>query len=48
MAAGLVDNVQVTLLPMICGQTWVDPIFRSAADFDHLEPLESRTLEGHT
>jgi dihydrofolate reductase len=47
MAAGLVDRVQVTLFPVITGQTGTDPIFRSAADFD-LELIESRTLDGRT
>jgi dihydrofolate reductase len=47
MAAGLVDSIQVTLFPVITGQTGVDPIFRGAADFD-LELVESRTLDGHT
>jgi dihydrofolate reductase len=47
MAAGLVDRVQVTLFPVICGQTGVDPIFQGAADFD-LELIESRTLDGQT
>jgi dihydrofolate reductase len=46
MAAGLVDRVQVTLFPVITGQTGLDPIFQNAADFD-LELLESRTLDGH-
>jgi dihydrofolate reductase len=46
MAAGLVDRVQVTLFPVITGQTGVDPIFQGAADFD-LELVESRTLDGH-
>jgi dihydrofolate reductase len=45
MAAGLVDRVQVTLFPVITGQTGADPIFRGAADFD-LELLEHRTLDG--
>jgi dihydrofolate reductase len=45
MAAGLVDRVQVTLFPVITGQTGVDPIFQGAADFD-LELIESRTLDG--
>ncbi len=44
MAAGLVDRVQVTLFPVITGQTGVDPIFQGAADFD-LELIESRTLD---
>jgi dihydrofolate reductase len=46
MAAGLVDRVQVTLFPVITGQTGDDPIFAGAADFD-LELVESRTLDGH-
>jgi hypothetical protein len=37
--------VQVTLFPVITGQTGQDPIFRGAADFD-LELVESRTLDG--
>jgi dihydrofolate reductase len=47
MAAGLVDRVQVTIFPVITGQTGVDPIFQGAADFD-LELIEHRTLDGHT
>jgi dihydrofolate reductase len=47
MAAGLVDRVQLTIFPVITGQTGVEPIFENAADFD-LELLESRTLDGHT
>ncbi|HZP29254.1 MAG TPA: dihydrofolate reductase family protein [Acidimicrobiia bacterium] len=46
MAAGLVDRVQVTLFPVITGQTGLDPIFQGAADFD-LELIESRTLDRH-
>jgi dihydrofolate reductase len=46
MAAGLVDRVQVTLFPVITGQTGLDPIFHGAADFD-LELIEHRTLDGH-
>jgi dihydrofolate reductase len=47
MAAGLVDRIQVTVFPVICARTGVDPIFGGAADFD-LELIESRTLDGHT
>jgi dihydrofolate reductase len=47
MAAGLVDRVQLTIFPVITGQTGVEPIFQNAADFD-LELIESRTLDGHT
>ena len=46
MAAGLVDHVQVTLFPVITGQTGLDPIFQGAADFD-LELVENRTLDGN-
>jgi dihydrofolate reductase len=46
MAAGLVDRVQVTLFPVITGQTGLGPIFQGAADFD-LELIETRTLDGH-
>src|SRR4051794_38539889 len=46
MAAGLVDHVQVTLFPVITGQTGMDPVFQGAADFD-LHLVEHRTLDGH-
>lgn len=46
MAAGLVDRVQVTLFPVITGQTGTMPIFESSTDFD-LELIESRTLDSH-
>jgi dihydrofolate reductase len=44
MAAGLVDRVQVTIFPVITGQTGQEAIFQGAADFD-LELIESRTLD---
>jgi len=47
LAAGLVDRVQVTLFPVINGQTGEDPIFQGAPDLD-LELIESRTLDGNT
>ena len=47
MAAGLVDQVQVTMFPVITGQTGVDPVLGGKADFD-LELLETRTLDGTT
>jgi dihydrofolate reductase len=46
MAAGLVDRLQITLFPVITGQTGQDPILQGAADFD-LELIESRTLDGN-
>jgi dihydrofolate reductase len=46
MAAGLVDRVQVTLFPVITGQTGADPILQGAADFD-LELIEGRMLDGN-
>ena len=45
LAAGLVDRVQVTIFPVITGQTGTEPVFQDAADFD-LELLEHRTLDG--
>jgi dihydrofolate reductase len=47
MAAGLVDRIQITLFPVITGQSGLDPIFQGAADFD-LELVEQHTLDGHT
>jgi dihydrofolate reductase len=47
MAAGLVDRVQVTVFPVITGQTGTEPVFAEAADFD-LELLESHLLDGRT
>ena len=46
LAAGLVDRIQVTMFPVITGQTGGTPIFPGAGDFD-LELLESHTLDGH-
>jgi dihydrofolate reductase len=46
MAAGLVDYVQVTLFPVITGQTGLNAIFQGASDFD-LQLVEHRTLDGH-
>jgi dihydrofolate reductase len=47
MRAGLVDRVQVTIFPVITGQTGEAPIFGGADDFD-LELIETRTLDGRT
>jgi dihydrofolate reductase len=47
MAAGLVDRIQVTIFPVITGQTGGNPIFRDAGDFD-LELIDARTLDGNT
>ncbi len=47
MAAGLVDVVQVTVFPVICGITGSAPLFEGAADFD-LDLVEARTLDGRT
>lgn len=47
LAAGLVDRIQLTVFPVISGQTGVAPVFGGVADLD-LELLESRTLDGHT
>ena len=45
MAAGLVDRVQLTIFPVITGQTGAFPLFSGAADFD-LELIESHTFDG--
>ena len=45
MAAGLVDRLQLTVFPVIAGQTGDEPVFAGAADFD-LELLRTRTLDG--
>jgi dihydrofolate reductase len=47
LAAGLVDRLQLTVFPVVAGQTGDEPIFAGAADFD-LELLETRTLDGRT
>lgn len=47
MAAGLVDRLQVTIFPVVCGRTGTSPVLGGAEDFD-LELLESRTLDGRT
>jgi dihydrofolate reductase len=47
MAAGLVDRVQLTVFPVLTGQSGKEPIFQNAADFD-LELIENRTLDGRT
>jgi dihydrofolate reductase len=47
LAAGLVDRLQVTVFPVVSGQTGADPLFAGAADLD-LDLLEQRTLDGHT
>lgn len=45
MAAGLVDVVQVTIFPVLSGQTGSEPLFAGAADFD-LELVDHRLLDG--
>ena len=47
MSAGLVDRIELTIFPVLTGQTGVEPIFQDAADFD-LELIEARTLDGQT
>ena len=47
MSGDAVDRVQVTLFPVITGETGLDPIFGGAADFD-LELVEHRSLDGRT
>lgn len=46
MAAGIVDFLQVTVFPVITGESGRGPIFGGAADFD-LELLEATTLDSN-
>jgi dihydrofolate reductase len=46
LAAGLVDRIQVTVIPVITGKTGATRIFDGVPDFD-LTLLESRTLDGN-
>jgi hypothetical protein len=45
MAAGLVDRLQVSVFPVVSGETGEEPLFAGGGDFD-LDLLESRTLDG--
>lgn len=45
MAAGLVDRLQVSVFPVVSGQTGQEPVFEGAADFD-LELVEAQTFDG--
>jgi dihydrofolate reductase len=47
MAAGLVDRIQLTVFPVVAGQTGDEPVFAGGGDFD-LDLLETRTLDGRT
>ncbi len=47
MAAGLVDLIQVSLFPVIAGNSGDQPIFGGAADFD-LELVGQNTFDGRT
>ncbi|TCC01820.1 dihydrofolate reductase family protein [Kribbella soli] len=47
LAAGLVDRVQVTLFPVITGQSGLGRIFENTPDLD-LELIETHTLDNHT
>ena len=44
--AGLVDRLQVTIFPVVSGQTGADPLFPGAPDLD-LELLDRHILDGH-
>jgi dihydrofolate reductase len=47
MSAGLVDRIQLTIFPVITGQTGIRPVFKDAGDFD-LELIESKRFDGRT
>jgi dihydrofolate reductase len=44
LAAGLVDRIQLTVIPVITGKTGASPIFAGVPDFD-LTLIESHTLD---
>jgi len=46
-AAGLIDRVELTVFPVITGQTGLRPVFAGWEDFD-LELIESHTFDGGT
>ena len=45
MAAGLVDRVQISIFPVVSGQTGQQPVFEKAADFD-LDLIDSHVFDG--
>ena len=47
MAAGLVDELQVTIFPVVTGSTGERPVLGGAADFD-LDLVDSRVFDGRT
>jgi dihydrofolate reductase len=47
MTAGLVDRIQLTVFPVLTGQTGIRPVFEGAADFD-LELIDSKVFDGRT
>ena len=47
IAAGLVDEIEVTVFPVLCGRTGALPVFENVGDFD-LELVRARTLDGST
>ena len=44
--AGLVDRIQMTIFPVVTGQTGTERILQDVADFD-LNLIEARTLDGN-
>jgi dihydrofolate reductase len=44
LAAGLVDRIQVTIFPVISGQSGTMPVFKDVADLD-LKLIENRTFD---
>ena len=47
MAADFVDRIQITVFPVVTGQTGDEPVFAGAGDFD-LDLLETHTFDGRT
>lgn len=47
LRAGLVDYLQVTVFPVVTGQSGLEPLFADAPDLD-LELVDARTFDGRT
>jgi dihydrofolate reductase len=45
MTAGLVDRLQLTIFPVITGQSGANPLFADGPDFD-LDLIDSRSFDG--
>ncbi len=47
LAAGLVDQIRLTIFPVLSGQSGIEPVFAGVEDFD-LQLIKAETLDGGT